>query len=178
MKQPNRRSAPSRARAPLDRAGLEALAVAYAGRYLTTRGKLAAYLSRKVAERGGPDDAFRVIEDVVARAAANGYVDDRAFAGARAAEHTRRGLGAGRLRVALRVAGVEADDANAFIEGAEADAWEAALTFARRRRLGPFGPESDDPKIRRRAFGALVRAGHSPALAARVLALDPGELED
>lgn len=173
-----RRTRPNRERPPLDRGGLEALATHYAGRYLTTRERLAAYLRRKLGERGGPPDAERIVAEVVARAADLGFVDDRAFATARAADHARRGLGTRRLRATLHHAGVTDEDSAPVLSDAEEGGWQAALAFARRRRLGPFGPAPDDPAARRRGFAALVRAGHPPALAGRVLSIDPEELED
>jgi regulatory protein len=37
---------------------------------------------------------------------------------------------------------------------------EAALNFARRKRIGPFAETAPDPAAQRRAFAAMVRAGH------------------
>ena len=59
------------------------MALRYVERFATTRGKLAAYLSRKIRERGWagePIDPAIVAE----RMATLGYVDDRLFAEARA----------------------------------------------------------------------------------------------
>ena len=69
---------------PLDAAALERLALRYVERYATTRAKLAAYLARKLRERGSAD-AMPDIEGLVERFANLGYVDDRAFGEMRAA---------------------------------------------------------------------------------------------
>lgn len=162
----------SKCNRPLDRAGLERLAVAYAGRYATTRAKLAAYLQRKLAERGWQGPGAAPVEPLVERFAELGYVDDRAFAEARAASLARRGYGVRRLDAALRHAGIAEDDLAPVRARAEEDAETAALAFARRRRLGPFAPAPPDRDGQRRAFAAMLRAGHAPDVARRILALD------
>ena len=96
---------------PLDRDGLERLAVSYAGRYAVTRAKLKAYLARKLRERGWIGEREPPVDGLVERFARLGYVDDAAFATARAQSLSRRGYGARRVETALKVAGIEeADD--------------------------------------------------------------------
>jgi regulatory protein len=164
-------------RPPLDAAGLEQTALNYVGRYATTRAKLAAYLSRKLADRGwsGPDEP--PVEAVVARLAGLGYVDDRAFARARAASLSRRGYGERRIGAALRAAGIGREDAQGWQDDA-ADALAAALRLAERRRIGPFAAVEPDRAGREKALGILLRAGHPPALARRVASCRPGEFPD
>ncbi|WP_242194760.1 regulatory protein RecX, partial [Sphingomonas hankookensis] len=134
--------APRRPLPPLDQPALERAALRYVERYATTRGKLAAYLTRKLRERGseGPVD----IEGLADRMAELRYVDDRAFAEMRAASMTRRGLGARRIRDALRHAGVGEEDAEAVADTLDDGAEAAALAFARRKRIGPFALEPTD----------------------------------
>src|SRR5690349_24321731 len=91
---------------PLDAQGLEQTALFYAGRYATTRAKLAAYLGRKLKERGWSGEGAPPVERLVDRFAQLGYVDDRAFASARSAALLRRGYGPRRVREALRGAGL------------------------------------------------------------------------
>ena len=56
---------------------------------------------------------------------------------------------------------------------------EAALTFARRRRLGPFGPGAADRAARDRQLAAMMRAGHGFALSRRIVeATEPIEPDD
>ena len=112
--------------------------LSYAGRYATTRARLAAYLGRKLRERGWDGEGEPPVAELVARMAALGYVDDRAFAAARAAALSRRGYGARRVGAALRGAGIGEEDGAEARELAAAAAWEAALRFAERRRIGPF----------------------------------------
>jgi regulatory protein len=165
-----------RARPPLDRGGLERLALHYAGRYATTRAKLGAYLFRKVRERGWSGDEPPPIDALVERFAALGYVDDEAFATARAAALGRRGYGVRRIDQALKVAGIEEEDGAPARAAAVEGAWDAALRFAERKRIGPFAAEAPDRPARQRAFAAMMRAGHPTDLARRILDARPGEI--
>ena len=167
-----------RERPPLEPASLEQMALDYVGRYGTTRAKLAAYLRRKLRERGWGGQGEPSIGDVVARIAALGYVDDAAFAAARAEALGRRGYGERRVSAALRAAGVEEEDRADAEARARDGAWEAALRLARRRRIGPFAGEEPDREARERAFAVLMRAGHSPDLARRLASARPGEIPE
>ena len=165
-------------RPPLDRQALEERALAYAGRFATSRAKLAAYLQRKLRERGWDGEGDPPVEEIVARMAELGYVDDRAFATARAAAFGRRGYGARRLGEALRAAGIDEEDAAEARETAAAGAWQSALRFAERRRIGPFAAAETDRAGREKALSAMLRAGHPVALAQRLVRARPGEIPD
>jgi regulatory protein len=165
-------------RPPLDSEALERLGLFYAGRYATTRSKLAAYLGRKLKERGWSGGGEPPVERLVERFAELGYVDDRAFASARSASLLRRGYGMRRVRDALRGAGIaEADSAEARdISGEEALA--AAHRFARRRRLGPYSGTVPDRAARDKAAAAMLRAGHGLDLVRQVLDASPDDLPE
>jgi regulatory protein len=167
-----------RPRPPLDPDSLERLGLFYAGRYATTRAKLAAYLRRKLRERGwaGPGEA--PVERLVERFAGLGYVDDRAFASARAASLLRRGYGERRVGAALKGAGIADEDRAEALGLAVEEALAAAHRFARRRRLGPYAPIPPDREARRKAAAAMVRAGHRLDLVWKVLGLSPDELPE
>lgn len=171
------RTASHRNRPPLDEDGLRALALGYLGRFATTRAKLRDYLRRKLAERGWAGARPADLDALVEAMATLGYVDDRAFAAARTAALARRGYGARRQGQALRAAGVEAEDAAAVRaerEEAGDDGRDAALAFARRKRIGPFAEVPVDPDRRRRQAAAMLRAGHPPALVRAIVATAPG----
>jgi regulatory protein len=154
---------------PLDAAGLDSAALRYLERFATTQARLRSYLLRKVRERGWAGDDPPPVDAVVERCATLGYVDDAAFAAARAGTLARRGFGARRVAADLRAVGIAAEIAAPLQEDARDGALEAALRFARRRRIGPFAPAPHDPDAARRALAAMLRAGHEPALARRVV---------
>ena len=159
---------------PLDSARLNELALAYVGRFATTRARLRSYLERKLRERGWGDGPAADVEVIAERFAALGYVDDAAFALSRSRSLTGRGYGARRVEQSLRQAGVEEADCAPARELARGESLEAALRFARRRRLGPFANEEADRKARERALAAMIRAGHGLSLARAILDLPPG----
>jgi regulatory protein len=168
----------SKERPPLDGEGLEQAALFYAGRYATTRAKLRFYLTRKLRERGWAGEGEPPVEALVERLAGLGYVDDRAFATARSAALVRRGFGARRVGEALRAAGIDEEDAAEAKEAAQAAAWDAALRFAERRRIGPFAASEVDQKGRDKAFAAMARAGHPTDLVRRIVSARPGSVPD
>lgn len=173
------------AQAPLNTARLKDLALRYVSRYATTRHKLATYLRRKVREKGwdagsdveaatadaGLDSAAEAaIAEAVGYVERLGAVNDVAFAEGRARALTRRGMGAHRIRQALSGAGIGAEVTDEALH--EVDALEAAVAYLRRRRWGPFGEGAPhDPDARRKAFAAMMRAGHPPDLSGKLLRL-------
>jgi len=174
-----RRHAPSdRSRRPLSAAKLDELALAYVARFATSRAKLTRYLSRKIRESEWTDDvdAMTACEAIADRMERLRFLDDRQYATMRAGAMTRRGLGVRRVKAQLFVDGIAPDDSGEAIAEAEDRALASAIGFARRRRFGPFAVRtSDDPAARERQVAAFARAGHSLALARRILAVPPGD---
>ena len=174
MPRPRSRSGPRPSPPPLDAGQLERLALRYVERFATTRGKLNDYLRRKLRECGWAGEEEPAPEGVAERLAALGYIDDRGYAASKAASMGRRGLGRSRVMGALRAAGVDADDSAAIAPSIEAQALDAALAFARRRRLGPFAAAPADRPLREKQIAAMARAGHGFALARRIVEAAPG----
>lgn len=167
-----------KARRPLNSDSLHELALTYVGRFATTRAKLARYLQRKVRERGWDGGGEPQVEAIVERLARLGYVDDAAYALSKSRALTGRGYGPRRVRQSLRAAGVGEDDCRPAGELAQAERVEAALRFARRRRIGPFAGHSVERDEREKALAAMLRAGHAFSLSKAILALDPGDEVD
>lgn len=160
---------PRAPRPPLDAESLRALALHYVGRYATTRVKLMRYLKRKLVERGWEP---RVAPNLAAMAedfAARGYLDDAAFAQQRAGALRGRGMGARRVDLALRADGIDADTRLEVSDQAPEDALAVAESYARRRRLGPYARTVPDPDQRRKHIAAMLRAGHSYAIARAII---------
>lgn len=169
---------PRKLRPPLTAGKLEELALNYVGRFATTRSKLLAYLNRKLRERGWEGECEPSVEDLADRMVELGYVDDKAFAMSKARSLTGRGYGERRVRQALAIAGIGDEDGAEARTLAEEEAVEAALRFARRRSIGPFGPRRPTPIERERALASMVRAGHRFDLAKAIIDLNPGENPD
>jgi regulatory protein len=163
---------------PLDSAKLDELALTYVGRFATSRAKLGAYLSRKIRERGWAGDRPPEPGRIVERLAGLGYVDDAQYALSKARALTGRGYGPRRVSQSLYAAGIAEEDGEAARALAGEESVEAALRYARRRRIGPFAAEVPDPAARERALAAMIRAGHSFGISRTILALKPGEAVD
>lgn len=145
---------------PLNRARLEELALAYVARFATTQARLAAYLQRKLKERGWEDEESEPpVEALVLRHVEAGHVDDAVWARMKTGSLLRRGYGARRVGEALGQAGI-AEDLRAEARPAEAEQRRAALVLARRRRFGPFAVQPADGAVREKQIAAMLRAGH------------------
>lgn len=163
-----------RGRPPLDRSTLDELALAYVGRFATTRARLGQFLTRKIRERGWAGGVDADIAALVERLAAAGYVDDAAYGLSKARALTDRGYGGRRVRQTLAAAGVGEEDRVPATALAHDGAVEAALKFARRRHLGPFAATAPDRAGREKAIAAMLRAGHGFAIARMIVDLGPG----
>ncbi len=162
---------------PLDAESLRWFALRYVERFATTRAKLATYLKGKVRERGWAGEGEAPVDAVADRLVELGYVDDRVYGEAKARGLASRGFGARRVGQALTAAGVEPELRQEIGEGV--DAVKAAVAYARRKRVGPFGAAVEDRDVRQKQLAAMLRAGHDFALARRVLgAASEAELEE
>jgi regulatory protein len=173
---------------PLTKARLDEMALAYVARFATSAGKLEAFLSRKLRERGwegegeGEGDGRAAVEAVIARFVELGYVDDAGFAKMRSGSLLRRGYGARRIAQDLNAAGIEQQIREDVAPG-EGAARRAALALARKKGLGPYtrglGPDDAlDPAMREKQVASLLRAGHAMGVARALLALrSPEEAE-
>jgi len=159
-----------------DSASLRAVALAYVGRYATSRARLTAYLARKLRERGWDGDGAPPLDEIVTEFADLGYVDDQAFAIARGTALLRRGYGVARVRAALRNYGIETSLIDETSDIEPEIAFSAGLAFARRKRIGPYAKSVESPEMRRKSFAAMMRAGHNYDIATRVLALTAHEI--
>lgn len=159
----------------LKQSGLESLALRYVSRYATTRHKLKAYLHRKVRERGWNDEKPAAINDIAEKYAKLGYIDDALFAKSRASALLRKGYGKRRVALALDQAGIDdADRADALLL-TDAQIWEAAVKFAKRKSAGPYAEEQYDRAKCQKLLQAFLRAGHSFEIASKFVFAKPGE---
>lgn len=154
---------------------LRDLALHYVGRYATSRKKLSDYLQRKLRERGWEADGQADIDALIGDFVRLGYIDDAAYAAARARTLAARGLGKRRVRDDLRSKGISEVDAQDAEVDAAVQKWQSAEHFARRKRIGPYAsiPASDEQK--RKQFAAFLRAGHEFEVARRFVNASPGD---
>ena len=178
---------------PPDAATLREAALDYLTRYAATEAGLKRVLERRVdrwsrlaqveaddldAVARQASEARRVVRDVVIRLAAAGAVNDATFAESKARTLIRAGRS--RLAVAAYLAakGVAAEVARSVLPESTAGELAAALTLARRRRIGPFraGPVLDQAG-RSRELAILARAGFPQSIASEALDMPTDEAE-
>jgi len=163
---------------PLTAGSIEAAGARYVERYGGHRAAVRRALQRRVrrAERCQPIDRAQAeawIEAALDRLARAGLIDDGAWATARARRLQARGTPLARVRAELCGRGIGAVEAAAAVAALAQEPGDpdlvAALTLARRRRLGPFREEGERAARRERDLGALARAGFCWAVALRVI---------
>jgi regulatory protein len=160
---------------PLNNIRLRDLALHYVGRYATSSKKLTDYLTRKLRERGWEGEARADIDALVADFVRLGYIDDAAFAAARARTMTARGLGQRRVNEDLRAKGISEDDASDARAESAAQKWQSADRFAQRKRIGPYASEAANEEQKRKQFAAFLRAGHDFDTAKAFVNAMPGQ---
>lgn len=162
---------------PLDETALTALALHYVGKYATSRGKLIAYLQRKVREGGWAGADEPPVSALADRMADLRYLDDAAYAAMQSGAMQRRGLGPRRIAQKLAQDGIDEPDREAAGPDA-AERWAAAERLARRKRIGPYASERADRPTREKQIAAFLRAGHDMVMARRWIDAAPGEMPD
>jgi regulatory protein len=161
---------------PLNPLKLRDLAMHYVGRYATSQAKLTAYLQRKVKERGWESDAQAPeVEALTEDFVRLGFVDDAAYAAARARTLTQRGMGLRRVNEDLRAKGISEGHASEAREIAESGHWQAADRFARRKRIGPYAATAAPQDVQQKQLQAFLRAGHGFEIAKKFVRALPGE---
>ena len=175
---------------------LERAALYYLERYASSAGNLGRVLMRKIDRAvryhgGEAADWAPAVAALVERFVESGILDDRRYAEGRARSLFRQGVPARAIHRRLAMKQVAAADIEAAIaataeeaglgQAASRDEFDlrAAIVQARRRRIGPFGPQAGREDRRARELAALGRAGFSYDLARRVVeAPDPAALEE
>lgn len=174
----------SRAKPPrrVSAQSLENSALYYLQRYDSTAENLRRVLARKVRRAAmHPESAVDLeqaetwIAEVVAKMLRLGYIDDTRTATMKARGLFAKGAPPATIRRRLGLAGAGEDAIAAAIaeiaDGASESetARAAAITLARRKRLGPYRPEADRADRRQKDMATLARAGFDFETARRII---------
>ena len=166
---------------------LERAARAHLERYAASaehlRRLLLARVARSARAHGTDSEAgTAAVEAIVARYLQAGVLDDAAYAAGQVRRLHRAGASARAMRWQLTAKGVAPELVADALQALEAEAaepeLEAALNYARRRRLGPYRPAAERASRRDKDLAALDRRGFDLEVARRVIdAEDPAALE-
>lgn len=141
-------------------------------------------VKRSIAFHGTPtlEETLPWIDDLVIQFETDGFLNDAAYTRGMVTSLRRRGLAGRAIFMRLKTKGVETalvqqmlteyDQHNTNTE--TTGDYAAALTFARRKKLGAHAKEPldwQDQKAMRRALSAFARAGFSYEIAQKVLSL-------
>lgn len=155
---------------------VELWATRHLERYASSRQNLRQVLARRVEriefrQEERFEEAPEWIERALVRMSERGYLDDRRYAEALCRRLRSRGASSRRIAHELHQKGVDGTLAREVLEGDEPDAdFEAAMRYARRRRIGPFRRDpATRSEQRERDLAALGRSGFAYEVARRVL---------
>lgn len=170
---------------------LEKSALFYLERYATSVENLRRNLLRKVRRSAeehatDPEAGAEAVEALLARFQRSGLLDDRVYAQGRCQALLRQGLSLRGIRMRLRGKGVPAEIVDAALEELEEEHTspdlDAAVAYARKRRIGPYRLQTARVENRERDLAALGRRGFSFGIAVKVVdaesaeALEAGEV--
>ena len=158
---------------------LKRSAVHYLERFASSSENLRRVLERKVLKAclshdRDPSEFSALIDTVVDKCISTGLVNDQAYAEMKTASLRRRGGSRRKIEAQLSSKGVDRQTIREIVDDNPEAEMEAALVFARRRRLGQYrsqtGTDRYDPATRRdRDRAALCRAGFSYEIARRII---------
>lgn len=182
------------------RASLHEGALSYLARGSASADSVAKTLHRRIgnwarrATRAGRDAetvqrdaaaARELIPDIVGRLGEVGLVDDAVFAETRAKRMAAAGRSRRAISAHLAQKGVDTATVRAAMPHDASAEIAAAITFARKRRLGPFAREAQTPESReakraaeKKALGAMARAGFDFSVCERVLRMDRDDADE
>lgn len=123
------------------------------------------------------DGARAHIATVVEELARARLLDDAKFAAARARRLAESGKSRRAILVHLASKGIDGELARESAPVSADGELEAALRFARKRRIGPFSREALTRELRHKALGALSRAGFDRYACERIIDLSLEEAE-
>lgn len=163
---------------------LEKAALHYLERYASSRVNLERILRRKVlratqAHGTEPETMMAAIGPLLDRLEKNGFLDDGAYALARARSLFRQGNSRQRIGQKLGQKGVSGDQIDAALQALEENLGGnredaeliAATRYAQRRRLGPYRLGAAKPDQERRDLAAMARQGFTLDISLKALKL-------
>ena len=163
-------------------ANLRQAVLDYLDRFVASVRRLEQVMQRKIkasAAAHGDDPAplLAALPGVIAGLAAQGILNDRNLAEAKVRSMIRRGGSRSKIRANLASKGIDAETADLAMDRMKLEfddpELEAAIAYARRRRLGYFRTDADSRAAnRQKDLAAMARAGFAPALARRALECD------
>lgn len=161
----------------LDALALETAALNYLGRYAASTEGVRRVLRRRLRRQGLEPERQEAAEAAIATLLAKlvrlGYLNDDAFAAARARRLSAQGRPRAAIAERLAAKGIDRAGIDRTLKAlAEEDPGAdlaAAIAFAEKKKLGPWRREPADDAVRRREAGMLARRGFSSVIVRKVI---------
>ncbi len=149
-------------------------------RYLSMRSTSASHLRRLLMERARrsptpAEESKPLVDAEIERLLESGLLDDAKYAGAVARTQQSRGGSTSKIRGALAAKGLHAEVSAEAIRALGDDSvdpeWDAALTWARKRRLGPYRTGEATQERLAKELAKMGRAGFPYDVARKIVTL-------
>ena len=155
---------------------LRNIALYYLERFETSEENLKTVLRRRIDKfvlankEYNPEQAYIWVDEIVEECANKNFVNDERFAEFKINAYLRAGKPKRYIEQKLKQKGIDEKTINIFFENNEYSEFDIALTFAKKKKIGPYR-ESDEKRIeyKQKDLGTLVRAGFSFDIAKDVL---------
>ncbi|MBT3989704.1 MAG: RecX family transcriptional regulator [Rhodospirillaceae bacterium] len=167
---------------------LENAALYYLQRFSSSSENLRRVMMRRVYRSAkhhdtDPEEGAEILDALIKRYNEVGLLDDAQFAKARAGGLNRRGSSARAIRAKLAEKGVAKEVIDETLERLKDEDQDpelsAAVTLARKRRLGPFRVTDDRLEFKEKDMAILARAGFNYSVAQKIIAAETSdELEE
>lgn len=157
---------------------LKNIALYYLKRYETSVDNLRKVLQRRVNDYVYQNkefdkyEAFAWIEEIITDFQNYGYVNDERFTEIRIRDYISAGKSVRYIRGKLREKGIDEELVGSVLDNQEYDEQEAALKFARKKRIGPYRTEEARAEYRQKDMGTLIRAGFNYDIVIQVMEFD------
>ncbi len=152
-------------------------ALYYLQRYASSAAQLRTVLRRKVmrsarAHETDPAPGYQMIEELIVRYEGSGLLNDTAFAETKVRGLRYSGASTRKIQQKLQQKGVASDIVNDVIEKndlvEDTDELQAAQTYARRKKLGPYRLRAKD-NAEQKDLASMARAGFSYAIIKEIM---------
>ena len=157
---------------------LKNIALYYLKRFDSSVENLRQVLRRRVLEYAyyhpewNKDEAFAWIETILCDFERYGYLDDARYCELKVKNYKTAGKSARYIIGKLKQKGIGESIVETLLEEQGYDPFEQAISFARKKKIGPFRPLEQRPSFRQKDMGALLRAGFDYDTVLSVLSYD------
>lgn len=155
---------------------LRNIALYYLKRFDSSSANLKAVLKRRTDDYAyhnkdfDKSEAYSWIEEILTDFEGFGYLDDKRYAEIKVRGYLNAGKSARYIIGKMKEKGIESELVEKFLDENEYDAFDAALNFARKKKIGPFREESQRKDFWQKDMMKIIAAGFDYEIAKEVLA--------